>query len=677
MKKDLQELKKIFTSNILKVASKLNKKIQDITRDEYRKVVKDLELPKEEGKLTGGYKNMVIEVCTSDDAKKSEYYTDYTKLFEESLLSVSSILDKKIVDITRDEYVSVAKDNNIKALTKNKLQELGGYLNLKNSVFKEEIDNNVNRNYILATFKEYVVENNEVPTFKDFRKICSTVKTTFNTIEEIEEEARKEFPEIANVLFNETSFTPEYRKSLEQEAKNYNRFIITTAVSGKSAHQEFLNSLKNYSKRTNAMVLVLPCQDVASRKKRYEWNMAPELKDFWIVYKDLYLNDNIFISDIKVSAKQIVPTTGLSRFVQQNGSIVMASPKQFLEFIPSMDGGIPRAIMTTGSITISDYSTDKCMSLRTSKIAEYDHICGAIVVEIQDNKIFHFRQLQYTENKSIIDLGIEYFSNGSIKEAKDITVVLGDSHVGSHDLDVHKEICSILSGLDVKNIIVHDLFDGKSINHHDWDRPLNKVIKKLKNESSLEQEGKNIKKYLEDLASYVKNEIVIVASNHNEFLDRYLVECKFADDYENFYYSLDLCKALLEGKNVLKYFIMDKVGVKEGIKVKWLERNGTPYNIYGSELSNHGDKGANGSRGSLNSMEKCFGNAVIAHSHSPAIYRGVYRVGTSTKLRLDYNKGPSSWLHSVCIIYNGSRQLVNIIENKKGKYVWKSNKGEI
>jgi hypothetical protein len=34
---------------------------------------------------------------------------------------------------------------------------------------------------------------------------------------------------------------------------------------------------------------------------------------------------------------------------------------------------------------------------------------------------------------------------------------------------------------------------------------------------------------------------------------------------------------------------------------------------------------------------------IRGHSHVPAIQKGVYQVGTATRLELDYNDGPKSW----------------------------------
>ena len=105
---------------------------------------------------------------------------------------------------------------------------------------------------------------------------------------------------------------------------------------------------------------------------------------------------------------------------------------------------------------------------------------------------------------------------------------------------------------------------------------------------------------------------------------------------------------------------------KEFPKTKALGVNGS-YTSLGWELGQHGDHGTNGSRGSLLQFRKLNTKIVVGHYHSPGRKDGALAVGTSTKLRLSYNKGASSWLQSHVIIHNdGKAQHINFIHDKKG-----------
>jgi hypothetical protein len=50
---------------------------------------------------------------------------------------------------------------------------------------------------------------------------------------------------------------------------------------------------------------------------------------------------------------------------------------------------------------------------------------------------------------------------------------------------------------------------------------------------------------------------------------------------------------------------------------------------------------------------------IVGHAHTPARADDVIQVGTSTYLRLSYNKGASNWAHAHSIIgNNGLAQLI-------------------
>jgi len=89
------------------------------------------------------------------------------------------------------------------------------------------------------------------------------------------------------------------------------------------------------------------------------------------------------------------------------------------------------------------------------------------------------------------------------------------------------------------------------------------------------------------------------------------------------------------------------------------------YKVKGWELGQHGDVGANGSRGSLLNYRKLNTKIVVGHYHSPGRKDGAIAVGTSTHLRVGYNQGPSSWLQSHVIIHNDGRaQHINFIDGE-------------
>lgn len=465
-----------------------------------------------------------------------------------------------------------------------------------------------------------------------------------------------------------TIYTQEYRDALEDEIKKYKKFVITTAVMGKGVNLKFVKSLRNYAKRNKALLLVLPCEDVASRgKKAKSIELSPELSDFRVVFKDTYLNSNLCLCAIKVSAKQINPLTGLDRMaVMRDASLIVASPKVFLKYVPNMHYEVPPAIMTTGAVTENNYDTDKYMSKRTSMLAENDHAYGAVIVEIENDRIFHFRHVRASHYGSVTDLGIDYLPDGDIKKMEDSFMVIGDSHTGYHDVDLYNSEMQLAKDVGVTNVALHDVFNAASISHHDIGKGITKAIKAREQRLSLEEECKLVKDYIKSMEDLGLN-VVIVDSNHDKHLLKYLENGRYIDDPVNYEFSLKLALAAVEGNDPLKYAI-EKLLKYKSERVYWLPVDAS-CKAYGVEIGIHGHRGANGSKGSLSIFEKGIGNCVTAHTHTAAILREACSVGTSSLMDMKYNQGLSNWTRTCCLIYsNGTKQLVNFISVAPDKF---------
>ena len=462
----------------------------------------------------------------------------------------------------------------------------------------------------------------------------------------------------------------QYRKALEEEIKEFKRFVVTTAVMGKAVCVPFVKSLENYCKRKNALPLVLPCEDVISRGKKADpIELSSDLKNFRIIFKDTYLNKNLCLSAIKVSAKQIKPLSGLDRLPQNRGaSLIIASPKLFLEYVPNMHYEVPFAIMTTGAITTNNYDNDRYMSKRTSALAENDHTYGAIIVEIENENTFHFRHIQALENGSFVDLGVEYLADGTTKNVLNTALVMGDTHVGYHDLELHEKVMNLASVTNVSKVVLHDIFHGTSISHHEAGKSITRAIRASENKLNLELECKAVKNYIKDIEER-GYEVIIPQANHHNHLLRYLEEHRYTTDPINLKFASKLIAPAIEKINPLKYAIENILGLNRDT-IEWLETDASK-KLYGVEVALHGDRGANGGKGGKATFEKGVGNCVLAHTHSAGIHRKVFTVGTVGLMDMGYNEGLSSWTRTCCLIYsNGTKQLINFIENKNGDYTY-------
>jgi hypothetical protein len=166
---------------------------------------------------------------------------------------------------------------------------------------------------------------------------------------------------------------------------------------------------------------------------------------------------------------------------------------------------------------------------------------------------------------------------------------------------------------------------------------------------------------------------IIVPSNHNNHLVKWLNEADVKHDLANakiYHHLMYLMLSSMEActdenffTNMADPFELYSRG-RVSNKVKFLTAD-EDFNVCGIELNNHGDLGLNGSKGTKLQYKDLPVRTIIGHSHAPGIEKGAYQVGTSSLLRLEYNKGLSTWHHCHCVIYpNGKRQLLFIVNGE-------------
>lgn len=479
------------------------------------------------------------------------------------------------------------------------------------------------------------------------------IRHAFSSMAGLRVVAKQYKPEAFKDVIDSSIFSRKIFKELVSEANTFDRFVVTTAVMGCHVDQDFLASIDSYCKKHKAMLLILIAADPAAKT---EWQLDPLLKGRNIVFSDMSLNQNLYISTIKLSAKHIDPITGLGRIGQRNGSFIYASPKQRLKMVATSVSKPPVALMTTGAITAPDYSTDRYMSERTAYIAENDHVMGAIVVEIKNNKRFFFRQVQADKDGAFVDLGVMYDGEYT-EEYRPDAMVFGDLHCTETDPWARAGGLEVIKKCKPRRLIIHDGFSGVSINHHDREKVVTQAKLAHKKKLNLENELTELATELDVLADTV-SEVVMVKSNHDEFLERYLESGWFVQDPHNLKIALQLALAMVDGKDPLKYAMEEVVGLSNARKIRWLDRD-EDFKVAGVELGAHGDLGANGGAATPYSLENAYGHSMSGHTHVAEILRGVWKVGTKSYTKLGYNRGMSSWTHTDGLVYpNGMRQLI-------------------
>lgn len=439
-----------------------------------------------------------------------------------------------------------------------------------------------------------------------------------------------------------------------------------------------LQAMENYASRHGAEIIVLP---TFGKEGKEDWTQIHQsLHKYHIPYSDMPLNKNIVVRQFNVRPQAIDPSTGLERFVQQDQSAIFASPKQRLRFIPHSNHKMPKALMTTGAVTRPRYATGDDVAMerrRLGGIALRDHVYGFVIVTILNNTKYLFRHVRVTHQGHFSDMGVTYFPDGSVERSEVEAFVAGDWHMGAQDKKAVAATNKQIEFFQPKCLVLHDFFDGVSVNPHSPKEWLSTHIPHVLDVglSSVETECLMCLKELQRLDKMMGGKpIYLVDSNHHDFLKRWLDAGKFMEDTQNARIGIEMARARINGQDVWRAgmeYAVDQLRKKKrkigGIpsSVKFLDPD-DGFKVYGWELGNHGHKGACGSRSTIAQVEKSFGKSISGHSHTAQMLRNTFVVGTQKPLKVHYMKGsPSNWTHTNAVIYKyGQPQLISSIEGK-------------
>lgn len=449
-------------------------------------------------------------------------------------------------------------------------------------------------------------------------------------------------------------------------------YVITSAQNSTPINRLFFNSLLQYCEFRDAELVIIPMRYknptsiFAKDDKDNDWwdeELQPYLFDGRV---DLNSNLSLF-ADIKIQPTASNPLSGLNA-LGRDKSVILGHTKLSFKTVPVPSNSTPKILATTGCVTKANYTDSK-----SGKKGDDNHSYSAIVVEI-DNNIFHMRQLNSIQDGSFIDLNYEYTPTGVKKADNALGLAMGDTHVQHIDPDVtyatFEDEESIYNLLKPKYLIWHDLLDFYSRNHHHKNEPF---INYVKNKEHINDVKKEICEAFEFVNKHSKNSINIFPfSNHPAALERWVKETDWRTDHLNAEFYLETALEMVKSTKLknggtetidpFKYWGQRLLtNPKNAI---FLNKNDS-FLIDFIDVGNHGHLGQNGSKGSIKSYSSLGRKTIIGHGHAPGIMDGCMQVGTSSYNALDYVGGPSSWLHTHCVIYaNGKRSLITIIGKK-------------
>tara|TARA_R110002073_G_scaffold148366_4_gene301512 strand:+ start:14832 stop:16406 length:1575 start_codon:yes stop_codon:yes gene_type:complete len=446
-------------------------------------------------------------------------------------------------------------------------------------------------------------------------------------------------------------------KKLDKEKKT---FIITWAQNNTPIHKNFFKNIIAYKDSLDAGLHI-----IAGRYNNPTsiWGQKSKEGEFWspkvVPYLDAArhnLHKNLqVLSDIKIPPTGSTPLSGLNS-VTGLESCIVGHPRQQVKSLPILVGYPHKLLLSTGSCTVPNYTDSK-----SGKKGEFHHCIGFIIVEM-DGKNFHIRQVSADNNGNFYDL-YKRVKDGEVLENTEgaEAAVLGDIHIAHNDTEATELSFKLLDKMKPKHTMIHDIIDCESISHHEENDPFRLMQKEENGTGDLKKE---LDIMLEWVKGRLKYNLVIVRSNHDDFLDRWLksVDWRRARNKRMFLFGAEILanEPIAKEKGVISWMLENEFGDK--IKTLGLDDS---FRVLGWELGVHGHVGANGSRGGHNQYKNMNTKMITGHTHSPNRGDGHMTVGTNSGLRVGYNKGASSWMHANALIYpDGKAQLIYIVNGK-------------
>lgn len=465
-------------------------------------------------------------------------------------------------------------------------------------------------------------------------------------------------------------------------ARPATRFLLTAAQDDTAVHAGFWTNLQAYARALGAEIRI---GGFTYQKKLFE-DHATRTALFREELQPFIWHDNNDCGPVRFMAKMNTlptagdPISGLHTHTRGEWG-VYPHAKIRLVSVPAIAGQHPAMVMTTGAVTVPNYIQKKA-----GQKAEFHHQIGATLVEIDNDGTPFCRQISAMDDGSFQDLDAMVRDGKVTRGHRVEEITWGDIHREQIDpvvaraawgFDVETEATvtadNMLDVLRPRHQAFHDLMDFQYRNHHRRDDHWHAHKMIVRGTEKVDDAVGLCARFLRQTARDFCTSVV-VASNHNEAMHRWLRETDPRKDPINLRFwcqANDNIYAAHEREDVTFdpfKWSLERHDSERLAEVVFVPRNGS-YLVCqahgGIEIALHGDEGPNGARGSAANLNKVAVRMNVGHSHTPQIMDGVYQAGLCGLLDQGYNSGPSSWSHTQVITYaNGRRTLVTIIDGK-------------
>lgn len=470
------------------------------------------------------------------------------------------------------------------------------------------------------------------------------------------------------------------------------RYVFTCAQNNTKVHEGFLRSIVNFCDDRDAELIVGKItynksgfQNGYKDSGKLTW--APELEPYYcnksmvVAHGSQSVSDDdlIWCGELNILPTAVHPLSGLENYCRSASGIVPHT-KVRMNSVPTLKNAKPKFMYTTGAITRRNYIEQK-----TGQKAAFHHVFGALYVEVDDDGTWFARQLVADNRGCFYDLTDYYYPEGVSRGHSVEAINWGDLHAEMLDLDVAKgamgidlasrrewkySAASMIEVLRPKFQFIHDVSDFRARNHHNIKDPHIRMWQHFGPHDNVLSGFMQINTVL-DLMQRPWCKSIVVESNHDVALDKWLREADYRNDPENAEFflecQLEMYKRLRRGDAPgsfsLMAWVLNNIAPLHNTRFLLTDESFCICNDEerGIECGMHGHIGPNGSWGSPAKFTRIGVKCNTGHTHSAGIVDGVYTAGVTCKLDMGYNKGPSSWSHSHIITYpNGKRAIVTM-----------------
>jgi DNA-binding CsgD family transcriptional regulator len=462
-------------------------------------------------------------------------------------------------------------------------------------------------------------------------------------------------------------------KHAELPASGVKRYILTCAQNNTRVHSKAWRNILALAEHYEAEILVsritynisaYTAQPEKPGTKRLEDNLwyDPAVEPHVCDDRVEIAPGLVFCGELNILPTAARPLSGLETYTGRK-SMVVPHVKLAMESVPSGKYEATKLIYTTGTVTQMSY-----IQRKAGQKAEFHHCYGGLLVEVDSEGRWFVRQLNADRQGTIHDLELRakdgLVERGYWTEA----VTWGDIHEDQID-PVVRELAwgagGMLDTLRPRYQFMHDVLNFARRSHHNRNDPHRMFELYCQGRESVEDEVRSLVRFLNETSRRDWCRTVVVNSNHDNHLERWLKEADYRKDPVNALYFLRLqlrkYESIAAGDkafNVLCYACQD-AGCDPSIQ--WLNEDESFLICREIECGMHGHLGPNGAIGTPENLAKMGRKGNTAHTHRAGIRDGLYTAGTSSEMDLGYNVGPGAWSHSHIVTYeNGKRAIVTM-----------------